>query len=398
MKRSDNGAAMAPLLEVKGITKRFPGVLALDKVDLQVGVGEVHGLVGKNGAGKSTLMKILMGLESPDAGQMALNGEPLTDMNPYRAKMLGIAYVPQEAQLVGPLTVGENIFCGELPIGRLGFVRWEEVHRQAAGMLDRLGQRIETHLKVEDLSVGQRQVVSIAKALFAGACLIILDEPTAPLTRREVETLFDLVRSLKGEGVSFIYISHYLGEVFEVCDDVTVLRNGRHMATRPVSSLTEPELARLMVGGEVEQAERSSVTIGEPVLTVRGFSKAGRFEDVSLEVHEGEITGLTGLAGCGKSELALAIFGLDPPDSGEIYLNGRRLEISTPAEAFREGIAYLPEDRHKHGLVPGRSVAQNITLAILRQICDRLGFIDGREERAVARRFQDALEIMTPTL
>jgi ABC-type sugar transport system ATPase subunit len=266
-------------------------------------------------------------------------------------------------------------------------------------MLSRLGQtQIDPKAKTEDLSVGERQIVSIAKALFAGARLIILDEPTAALSHVEVQTLFSLVSGLKDQGVSFIYISHYLGEVFEICDRVTVLRNGSVVDDLPTSSLTEVELARLMVGRDVELAQRSTVALGEPVLTVNRLTKAGCFYDVSFELRRGEILGLAGLAGSGKTELALCIFGLDQANSGDVYMDGRHLEINSPCVAFREGIAYLPQDRLKHGIVQGQSVEHNITLPILQRLRDRLGFLSRPREDAVAQRAVEQLEIITPSL
>jgi ABC-type sugar transport system ATPase subunit len=387
------------LLQVRGVTKRFPGVLALNEVSMDVRRGEVHGLVGKNGAGKSTLMNIVTGLLAPDSGEITFNGQHLVDITPAKARDMGIAMVPQEMRLVGPLSVGENIFGGHFPTERGGFIAWNQVYRQAAEMLGRLGQtQIDPRARVENLSVVERQIVSIAKSLFAGAQLIILDEPTAALSHVEVQTLFSLVRGLKEQGVTFVFISHYLGEVFEICDRVTILRNGAMVDTRPTASLTEADLAYLMVGRGVELAKRSTVAIGEPILTVKGLTKAGRFYDVSFELHRGEILGLAGLATSGKTELALCLFGLDRPDSGDIYMDGRRLDIHSPFVAFNEGIAYLPEDRRKHGLIPGQSLKHNISLPILRQLLDRFGFLVQRQEDAVAQRVVEQLAIITPSL
>jgi ABC-type sugar transport system ATPase subunit len=387
------------LLHIRAVEKRFPGVVALRGVHLDVRCGEVHGLVGKNGAGKSTLMNIIVGLLSPDAGQMTFGGQPLVDMTPAKAWNLGIAMVPQQSCLVGPLTAAENIFCGNLPTGRRGSVDWNKVYAGASEMLLDLDQsHIDPRARAEDLTVGEQKIISIAKALFAGARLIILDEPTAALSHTEVSKLFSLVCDLKRRGVSFVYISHYLGEVFEICDKVTVLRNGTVVADRPTRSLTEEELARLMVGRDVALAQRSDVTLGKSVLTVEALTKAGSFCDVSFELRRGEILGIAGLSGSGKSQLAECLFGLSRPDSGAVYRNGRRLRLRGPFDAFREGIAYLPEDRLKHGLVHGQSVKHNIVLPILRNLLDRFGFLNNKQEEAIARNAVDQLEIVTPSL
>ncbi len=388
-----------PLLELRSLSKQFPGVLALDNVSLNVNEGEIHGLVGKNGAGKSTLVNIIMGLIEPTNGEIVIKGIKLEHVTPQRAITSGIAFLPQESKLVPALTVAENLFCGKPPIGRFGFVDWRRMTSDAEDLLQRIGLDIGVRRVAESLSVGEQQMVGIAKALFGGARLVILDEPTAALNRREVEVLFHFMRSLRDRGVSFIYISHFLTEVFDVCDRVTVLRNGRRVTTSLTSQLTENELARLMVGRDVVLGARSPVPVGQVELEVDGLSDGETFRGVSFQVRSGEILGITGLMGSGKTELAEAIFGLRPISAGHIKLSGGRTkQVMSPREALHLGVAYLPEDRRRFGILPNLSVAENITVSVLSRLLGDFGLVRPSAQRELAHQYVERLEIATPSV
>lgn len=386
------------LLELRNVSKQFPGVQALDDVSLDVNEGEIHGLVGKNGAGKSTLVNIIMGLIEPTEGEITINGTELQHITPQRAIASGIAFLPQESKLVPALTVAENMFCGKLPIGRFGFVNRPRMVSDAEELLQRIELNIGVRRAAESLSVGEQQMVGIAKALFGRARLVILDEPTAALNRREVEVLFHFMRSLGERGVSFIYISHFLTEVFDVCDRVTVLRNGRRVTTSFTSELTENELARLMVGRDVVLGARSPVPLGQVELEVDGLSDGETFHGVSFQVRSGEILGITGLMGSGKTEVAEAIFGLRPLSAGHIRLSGRTARVMSPWEALRLGVAYLPEDRRRFGILPNLSVAENITISVLSKLLDHFGLVRQEAQRELAQEYVERLEIATPSV
>lgn len=372
-----------PLLEMRGISKSFPGVRALADVSLEVRAGEVHALVGENGAGKSTLMRILGGVHSRDGGEIRLRGKPVEIPSPLQARRLGISIIHQELNQVPGLSVAENIFLGREPRRAGGFVDFPAMYQRAARLLHDLGLDIDPRRRIGTLTVAEQQLVEIAKALSVEADLVIMDEPTAALTVQETERLFRFVRDLKSRGVGVVYITHRLEEIFAIADRVTVLRDGQHVGTYAVGALSMDELIRLMVGRRLTEKFPKEVTPhGAPVLEVRGLTVDGAFADVSFTVHAGEILGIAGLIGSGKTEVARAIFGAMPVDGGEILLDGRPVTLRSPAEAIAHGVGLVTEDRKRLGLILQMNVRRNITLPIV----GRLGagpFIRGREERAL---------------
>lgn len=388
-----------PIVEMLDIVKSFPGVRALDKVSFTVMPGEIHALVGKNGAGKSTLMHILSGLYTPDEGEIRIAGEVAPALTPARARQLGIAIVSQHAKFVPGLSIAENMLSGSLPTGRGGFIDWPSVRAGAADRLRRVGLDIDVRRPMESVSLAERQMIEIARALSADARVIILDEPTAPLPKHEVQALFRFVRRQREHGASFIYISHYLEEVFEVADRATALRNGRVAGSAPVTSLSQPELIRMISGATVENFRRPArTTVGPVVLEVQGLSRPGVYDDLSLTLHGGELVGLTGLEGSGTSALALGLFGLQPVGTGAVRLDGKPYTATTPGQALRSGIAYVPRDRHRLGIIGMASVRHNVSLPVLHRLSNFLGLIDGSRERALVEGYVDTLGIKTPNL
>jgi ribose transport system ATP-binding protein len=387
------------VVEMRDVVKTFPGVRALDHVDFRLRPGEIHSLVGKNGAGKSTLMNILTGIYQADEGQIWVGGERVETMTTALAKDVGIAYVHQHSQLVPALSVAENIFCGNQPTTGAGFVNWRGMNREARERLDRVGLEIDPKRRVEGLSVAERQMIEIANAMFAEARVIILDEATAPLPKNEVNMLFNFVQRQSEQGVAFIYISHYLEEVFDLCDTVTVLRDGRLVGDYQVSELDMPELIRLISGAALERFQRERVELdGKPVMEIKGLTRPGAYQDVNLTFKAGEIVGLTGLEGCGKAMLARGLYGLEPLGEGEVTLRGKPYHAKMPDDALEKGVAYLPRDRHRLGIVGIRSVLENITLPILNTLINPLGLLKTREERAHVSHYVDTLGIITPGL
>ncbi len=386
------------VVEMTGITKTFPGVRALDDVSFEVRKGEIHALVGKNGAGKSTLMSILTGLYPPDSGIIRVRGEAIEHMSTARSQEAGISIVAQHARFVPGLSVAENLFMGQMPTGRGGFVDWKGLRREAAERLDRVGLDIDVRKRMEDMTVAERQLIEIARALFADASVIILDEPTAPLPKHEVALLFDFVRRQREAGAAFIYISHYLEEVFEIADRVTVLRNGREVDTVPVGELTQQDLIRMISGTTVERYRREMrETIGEPVLEIKGLTRARAYENIDLTLHTGEVVGLTGLEGSGPGQLAQGLYALEPMGDGEVSLGGKPYHPDAPSHALEQGLAYLPRDRHGLGIVAIRSVSNNITMSVIGRLTHWMGMIDGARETSVVDGYIDTLGIKTPS-
>jgi ABC-type sugar transport system ATPase subunit len=386
-----------PLLQVRQLSKRFPGVQALSAVDLDVRAGEAHAVCGENGAGKSTLMKIVAGIYARDSGEIFWKGRPIEITSPRQALDHGISMIHQELNLAPNLSVAENILLGRAP-ARGGFIDWAGLFARAQTLVDRLGIDLDVRLPVEDLTVARQQMVEIAKALSYRSELIIMDEPTSALSEREAETLFGIIDRLKAEGVAVVYISHRLEEIFRVADRVTVLRDGRLVETLPIGQATQARLINRMVGRELNRLfPKEEVEIGEPILEVRHLTRAGVIHDVSFQLRRGEILGLAGLIGAGRTELVRALFGADPPDAGEIWLEGKPVRIRGPRDAIRLGIGFVTEDRKLQGLVLGMTVRENTTLASLRQV-SRFGFLDLPWERTVAREFVDRLDIRTPSV
>ncbi len=368
------------LLQVQDVSKAFPGVQALDRVRLDVEPGKVHALLGENGAGKSTLMNIMAGLLTPDAGTLTFKGQAVSIQTPHRARQLGIAMIHQELHPFPNLTVAENIGIGREPTRWIpGWLDKAAMNREAAALLQRLGVTLAPTRPMSTLSVAEMQAVEIARALAGNAAVLIMDEPTSAISEREVAALFGIVRDLKQRGVAVIYISHKFSEIFAVADTVTVLRDGRHVATAAAAELDEQKLIALMVGRALAPPASGRAGTGEPVLAVNGLARGEAFRDVSFTLHGGEVLGLAGLMGAGRTDVAHAIYGLEPATAGEIRLRGKPLRIARPADAIAAGIALVSEDRRQFGLVPQMSLAHNITLASLR---DRI--VDRRAEHAAA--------------
>ncbi len=386
------------VVEMTHIIKTFPGVRALDDVSFDVRKGEIHALVGKNGAGKSTLMSILTGLYPPDSGVIRIRGEVIEHMSTARSQEAGISIVAQHARFVPGLSVAENLFMGQMPTVQGGFVDWRLLRKDAAARLERVGLDIDVRKRMEEMTVAERQLIEIARALFADASVIILDEPTAPLPKHEVAMLFDFVRRQREAGASFIYISHYLEEVFEIADRVTVLRNGSEVGTKDVADITQADLIHMISGEDVQRYVRPRrETVGAPVLEIKGLHRKRAYEGVDLTLHAGEVVGLTGLEGSGPGELARGLYALEPLGEGDVKLAGRAFHPSSPSHALEEGLAYLPRDRHGLGIVPIRSVSNNITMSVVGRLTRWMGMIDGGRERSLVDGFIDKLGIKTPS-
>lgn len=387
------------VLEMQAISKSYPGVRALDGVSFDVRRGEVHALVGENGAGKSTLMKILAGAQSMDSGRTLIDGEQVHLDTPQRAMDHGVSIIYQEFNLVPYLSAAENIFLGREPRAAIpGFVNFSEMYSTAQKLVDDLGVKINIRLPVNRLSVAHQQMVEIAKATSQQAKIIAMDEPSATLTDHELAHLFQLIRRLKEQGVSIIYISHRLEEIFAIADRVTVLRDGKLVDTRDVADLDRDSIIRMMVGREIrEQIPKTPAKTGEVALELRNVSRKGILHDISFQVRAGEVLGVAGLVGAGRTEVARVIFGADTYDTGEILLNGRPLKLRGPRDAIDAGIGLVTEDRKSLGLILGMAVRENVTLANLGEV-SRMGFISRSSERAASEEYVDSLRVRTPSI
>jgi rhamnose transport system ATP-binding protein len=391
--------AEVPLLRAADIRKSYAGVQALKSASLELRAGEVHALIGENGAGKSTLIKIITGAVEPDGGELQIEGKAVTHNSPRVAKELGVAAIYQQPALFPELTVAENIALGVEQSGLGGRVDWKGRRRRAAELLAQVGARISPDADAGDLTMPQQQLVEIARALGADAKVLILDEPTASLSEEDTQNLFNVIRSLRERGVGMVYISHRLEELPVIADRVTVLRDGRTIDTRLMSEVNRQQLIQMMVGRELSAVfPKREVQLGDVVLELRdlGCAESG-VHSVNLSVRAGEIVGLAGLVGAGRTELARAVFGLTPVDSGEILLRGGRVRIGSPAQAIRRGVAYLPEDRRRHGVILDMQIGSNITLASLDKI-SRGGGLDFRAERELAGDYARRLGVKTPAI
>jgi ribose transport system ATP-binding protein len=388
-------------LEMLNIMKAFPGVVALDNVTFSCRPGEIHALVGENGAGKSTLMKILAGVYHPDNGEIRLRGNPVHLETPGDAQKMGIGIIYQEFNLLPWLNVTENILLGGLPKTRFGLVDWPSAYGEAQRALDRLGISLDLRDRVIDLSVAQQQLVEIAKVLSVHEQLnvIIMDEPSAVLAGHELEQLFEVIRTLKAQGVTVVYISHRLDEVFEIAERVTVLRDGHVVGTDDVLNLSKPTLIRMMVGRTLDETFPAAQSkIGESFLHVKNLSSAKLgLKGISFSLRRGEILGLAGLVGAGRSELATALFGVAPVDSGEVRLEGRRIPLGNPRKAIQLGMALIPENRKEQGLILSQSVRNNTSLVILERLRDFL-LINEQQEYDTVRKQVEDMDIKTPSL
>lgn len=367
---------MEEVLRVKHISKRFPGVLAVDRVDLSLCKGEILALVGENGAGKSTLAQIICGAQRPDEGQILLENSAVNFDSPDDAMRFGISMVFQELSLVGSLSVAENIFANRQPVGAFNVIRWGELYQQTMDFLNSFDLDLDPRLPVKYLSMGQQQILEILKAISTKPKVLILDEPTSSLTEGEIVYLFKNIRRLQAEGMSFIYITHKLSEVFQIANRVMVMRDGQHIDTRPVDELNENDVVALMVGRQISDlyGERSNGD-QEEFFHVIGYSRRGAFQDISFSLKRGEILGFAGLVGAGRTEVARAIFGVDHKDSGRLVLNGTEVHINRPRDAIQHRIAYLTEDRKGQGLFLDMSLRENLVAPAIEKFINAIGFI-----------------------
>lgn len=383
------------LLEMKGIGKTFPGVKALEGVNLTVRAGQVHALLGENGAGKSTLIKILSGAYIKDEGQILWEGQPVEIKSPQDAQRLGISTIYQEFNLAPHLTVAENIFLGHLPKKGL-WVDWAQVRKRARAILDSLGVALDVDTPTAELSVAEQQLVEIAKALNRQTRILVMDEPSAVLGEKDLEKLFNVVRQLQANGIGIIYISHRLREIFELADQVTVLKDGRYVDTRAVSTVTMDDLVRLMIGRELADVyPKRNVQPGQVLLEVKNIGREGVLRDISFQLRAGEIVGFAGITGSGRTELARIIFGADPYNSGEMWLSGQPYHVTSPADAIRHGVALVTEDRKRQGLLLKLSVTINTTISGLKRLC-RGQIIKLKEELHLVQQYIRQLSIKTP--
>ncbi len=384
-------------LTFREITKRFPGVLALNKVSFEIQRGACHALIGENGAGKSTLGKILAGVYVADEGEICLDGNLVRAATPLAARKLGIAMVHQELAFCPNLTIAENLCLGDLP-GRMGWLDRRRMREQATAMLAEIEAPLEVDQPISALSTGQEQMVQIAAALGTRAQVIVMDEPTSSLSVRESEHLFELLGKLKQRGITVIYVSHRLEEIFRLCDMVTVLRDGEHVATEKITDSNPDRVIHQMVGREVTQytSQHLQKQLGEEVLRVENLSSPGKFSGVSFTLRSGEILGMAGLVGAGRSEIAQAIFGLDDAATGRIFVRGKELRLGSVTAALRAGIGLLPEDRKRLALVLMMNCRENTSLAVLRRL-STAGWVRRGEERALTKRYIERLRVKTPS-
>jgi simple sugar transport system ATP-binding protein len=391
---------MTPFLRFENVSKRFGGVVALDRVDWDVLPGEVHCLVGENGCGKSTMIKLAAGVHDADPGSViAIDGEVREGLTPAQAKALGVQVIFQDLSLFPNLSVAENIAIDEA-LGTLAKpVPWRRMRRIAGEALNRLDLALPLDAPVASLPIAARQIVAIARGIAAKARLLFMDEPTASLTRSEVKRLIGIVERLKAEGIAVVFVSHRLEEVVEIADRVTIMRDGRKVGTWPIRELDIRRIGELMTGLVIDTTVTAADrTAEQPVLEVSGLTRRGEYDDVSFQIRKGEIVGLTGLLGAGRTELALSLFGMTEPDSGSIRLNGRSVRLGSNRQAMRAGIGYVPEDRLKLGLDMRQSIRANLTATVLRRLAGRLGILDPEVVRRAARSWIERLRIKVPGL
>ena len=385
------------VLEMKNITKTFPGVKALDRVNFSLEKGEVHALLGENGAGKSTLMKVLNGIHERDEGEIFVKGEPVKFQNTKEAQNAGLAIIHQELELIPYLNVVENIFLGREERNGV-FINYKKLYQKTEEVLDLLGVDIDPRAKIKDLNIGSQQMVEIAKAVSQNADILVMDEPTSSLTNQEIEILFQLIERLKEQEIAIVYISHRLEEVFEICDRVTVLRDGQFVGEVKTSETDEDELIKMMVGRTIEDRfPKMKFNPGEEILRIENLSVPDEIENASFSLKKGEILGIAGLMGSGRTELAKAIFGVFKEKTGQIFYRGDQLKINSPADAIDNGIYYLSEDRKEEGLILGLSVADNISISVLKTILNANTFIDAAAEKDLAEKYIKDLNIKTPS-
>lgn len=386
------------ILVMKNISKSFPGVKALSNVDLTVKKGEVHALMGENGAGKSTLLKILAGAYTRDAGEIYIEGEKVDNLTPKRAEDLGISIIYQEFSCLPDLSIAENIFLGRQYTKRGGMIDWKRCREESEKLLKQVGIELDSSMKVSQLKVAEQQMVEIAKALSKNAKIIVMDEPTAPLTQKEIDHLFRVISDLKKKNIAVIYVSHRLAEIQEICDRLTVLRDGCLIGSANVSDVTVQDMIRMMVGRELKDMyPRADRSVGEEVLRIENLTTKDKLKNITLSVHKGEILGLAGLVGAGRTELARAVFGADEIESGTVSLNGEKLNIRKPGDAIAKKIGLVPEDRKQQGLVLMMNVKENISLSSLKKF-KKGGKLSLKKEAEKAREYVDKLSVATPDI
>jgi ABC-type sugar transport system ATPase subunit len=385
-------------LSVEHISKNFPGVRALDDVSVEFERGSVHALMGENGAGKSTLGKLIAGVYTADHGVIKIEGQEVKPVDPLAAQQLGIALVHQELAFCPNLSVAENLQLSSMPV-RSGFVDRQKLKERAQSLMDEIGADIDVETPVAELTTGHEQMVQIAAAVGVNARIIIFDEPTSSLSVNESEQLFKLIARLKERNVALIYVSHRMDEIFRLCDTITVLRDGRHVATEPASQTSRERLIRQMVGRAVltTRPKHLDLAPGEEVLRVEHLTSPGKFENVSLSVHKGEIVGMAGLVGAGRNDVAKAIFGLDPRTTGDVYIRGKKLRLGNVNESMRQRIGFLPGDRKKEGLVLGMPIFENISLPHI-DIFSNLGFVNRGRETSEVEKLTKRLRVKAPSI
>ena len=394
---ADGAVVVAPILEIRGVAKRFDATQALEDVSLSLHAGEIHALLGENGAGKSTLIKIVTGVHQPDSGQILLGGQPVTIRSAAEAQRLGVAAIYQEPLLFPDLNVAENIFISHQDRGAV--VGWREMFREAEKILAELGMTLDVRKPARGLTLAAQQSVEIAKAISLNVRVLIMDEPTASLSAHEAQELFKLVRDLKRQGVAILFVSHRMEEVFEIADKITVFRDGRLISTRTRLEATPQRAIADMVGREIDLTKaRTTCARKDVVLSVADLGRQGVFEGVNFDLHRGEVLGFAGLIGAGRTDVGLALFGIEPATSGRILLGGKPVTVRTARDGMSLGIAYVSEDRRQLGLVLPMSIFANITLPVLRRYLSRLGLVRTGLERRTADTFRDRLAIRTPSV
>jgi rhamnose transport system ATP-binding protein len=386
------------ILRLVNISKSYSGVHALRGVQLELHSGEVHALLGENGAGKSTLVKVITGVHQPDTGEIYLNDKRIQIVDPRQAAALGIAAIYQELSIFPDLDIAENIFVGRRPTLASGLVDWGKMYRESEKLLSSLGVHLEIKTKARYLSIAQQQMVEIARALSVNARILIMDEPTSALTQTEVADLFAIVRRLRENGVAILFISHRLEELFDIADRVTVLRDGAYVDTRWIRQVSQEELIRLMVGRTIQDLfPKRDVPAGDVVLRVNNLTRRGAFRNVSFELRQGEILGMAGLVGAGRTEVSQALFGIAPADEGTIEIHGHRVRITNPRQAMQYGLALVPEDRQHHGLVLPMDIADNVTLPILARFTRR-GWIANKGAHQAAHDAVNQMQVKATTI
>jgi ABC-type sugar transport system ATPase subunit len=396
---SPNFADRPPLLSVKNVRKEFAGVVALKDVSFELRAGTVHALMGENGAGKSTLMKVIAGIYRPDGGSILLNGKAVNLTTPLAALDSGIAMIHQELNLMASMTVAENIWIRREPRNRFGIIDHSELNRKTQVLFKDLDIQLDPRELVGNLSVASRQMVEIAKAVSYNSEVLIMDEPTSTLTEREVEHLFRIIRTLRAKGTGIIYITHKMNELFEIADEVSVFRDGEHIATNPASDLTRDDVIRMMVGRDISQMfPKMPAEIGNVVLSVRNLTLRGVFADVSFDLRAGEILGVAGLVGAGRSNIAETIFGVTPATSGTIQIDGKQVTIDSPRTALAHGMAFLTEDRKDTGCFLNLTVQENMQIAALQNGYCRNGFVEQQRLSQDCTKLKETLRVKTPSM